>query len=57
MLTWVVFQLTEPYAVFPPVTQDPISSNLDMKTEHELYLVPFAEAVRAGTASIMCSYK
>jgi beta-glucosidase len=23
---------------------------------HELYLWPFADAVRAGTASIMCSY-
>jgi beta-glucosidase len=24
---------------------------------HELYLWPFANAVRAGTASIMCSYQ
>lgn len=24
---------------------------------HELYLWPFADAVRAGTASIMCSYQ
>ncbi|KAF2721195.1 glycoside hydrolase family 3 protein [Polychaeton citri CBS 116435] len=33
-----------------------ISSNIDDVTMHELYLWPFAEAVRAGTASIMCSY-
>lgn len=35
---------------------DAISSNLDDVTMHELYLWPFADAVRAGTASIMCSY-
>ncbi|KAF2657061.1 glycoside hydrolase family 3 protein, partial [Lophiostoma macrostomum CBS 122681] len=35
---------------------DSISSNLDDKTLHELYLWPFADAVRAGTGSIMCSY-
>ncbi|RMZ85792.1 hypothetical protein DV737_g363, partial [Chaetothyriales sp. CBS 132003] len=33
-----------------------LSSNLDDKTMHELYLWPFAEAVKAGTGSIMCSY-
>jgi len=32
------------------------SSNIDDITLHELYLWPFADAVRAGTASIMCSY-
>lgn len=35
---------------------DAISSNIDDKTLHELYLWPFADAVRAGTGSIMCSY-
>ncbi|KAH7135675.1 beta-glucosidase-like protein [Dendryphion nanum] len=35
---------------------DAVSSNLDDKTLHELYLWPFADAVRAGTGSIMCSY-
>lgn len=35
---------------------DSISSNVDDKTLHELYLWPFADAVRAGTGSIMCSY-
>ena len=33
-----------------------ISSNVDDRTIHELYLWPFAEAVKAGTTSIMCSY-
>ena len=35
---------------------DAISSNVDDTTLHELYLWPFADAVRAGTGSIMCSY-
>lgn len=34
----------------------PISSNIDDKTMHELYLWPFADSVRAGTGNIMCSY-
>lgn len=33
-----------------------ISSNIDDRTLHELYLWPFADAVRAGTTSVMCSY-
>ncbi|KAK2767511.1 hypothetical protein FQN54_003668 [Arachnomyces sp. PD_36] len=32
------------------------SSNIDDKTMHELYLWPFADAVRAGVGSVMCSY-
>ncbi|KAJ6533509.1 beta-glucosidase [Mycena capillaripes] len=32
------------------------SSNIDDKTLHELYLWPFAEAVKAGVGSVMCSY-
>ncbi len=32
------------------------SSNIDDRTLHELYLWPFADAVRAGVGSIMCSY-
>ncbi|KAK8054551.1 glycoside hydrolase family 3 protein [Apiospora phragmitis] len=34
-----------------------VSSNLDDKTMHELYLWPFQDAVKAGTGSIMCSYQ
>ena len=33
-----------------------MSSNIDDRTMHELYLWPFAESVRAGVASVMCSY-
>ncbi|KAL5591820.1 hypothetical protein FOVSG1_010709 [Fusarium oxysporum f. sp. vasinfectum] len=33
-----------------------LSSNIDERTLHEMYLWPFADAVKAGTASMMCSY-
>ncbi|KXJ90937.1 glycosyl hydrolase family 3 N terminal domain-domain-containing protein [Microdochium bolleyi] len=33
-----------------------ISSNIDDRTMHELYLWPFQDALRAGAACIMCSY-
>ncbi|KAH9922142.1 beta-glucosidase [Amylocystis lapponica] len=32
------------------------SSNVDDRTNHEIYLKPFLRAVQAGVASIMCSY-
>lgn len=35
---------------------EPLSSNLDDRTMHELYLWAFADAVRAGVGSILCSY-
>jgi hypothetical protein len=38
-------------------TIEAISSNLDDKTMHETYLWPFANAVRAGTSAVMCSYQ
>ncbi|KIW57183.1 hypothetical protein PV05_05774 [Exophiala xenobiotica] len=34
-----------------------LSSNIDDRTLHELYAWPFAESIRAGVASIMCSYQ
>ncbi|KAM7199207.1 putative glycoside hydrolase [Naviculisporaceae sp. PSN 640] len=34
-----------------------VSSNIDDRTMHELYLWPFQDAVRAGTGNIMCSYQ
>ncbi|CAE6464700.1 hypothetical protein ACGC1H_006033 [Rhizoctonia solani] len=43
----------------PPNATDnplPISSDVDDATFHETYLLSFAEAVRAGSGSIMCSY-
>ncbi|BFZ64033.1 hypothetical protein YB2330_005171 [Saitoella coloradoensis] len=35
---------------------DSLSANIDDQTMHELYLWPFAEAVRADVGSFMCSY-
>ncbi|KAJ5894175.1 hypothetical protein N7495_005866 [Penicillium taxi] len=33
-----------------------VSANIDDKTIHELYLWPFADSIRAGVGSVMCSY-
>ncbi|KAI0016551.1 glycoside hydrolase family 3 protein [Xylariomycetidae sp. FL0641] len=33
-----------------------VSSNIDDKTMHEMYLWPFQDAVYAGSGNIMCSY-
>jgi beta-glucosidase len=33
-----------------------MTSNIDDRTMHELYLWPFADAVKANVASVMCSY-
>ncbi|KAI6087336.1 glycoside hydrolase family 3 protein [Hypoxylon rubiginosum] len=33
-----------------------VSSNIDDKTLHEFYLWPFMDGIRAGVASVMCSY-
>ncbi|KAL2354537.1 glycosyl hydrolase family 3 N terminal domain-containing protein [Cryomyces antarcticus] len=37
-------------------TPNAISSNIDDRTLHELYAWPFADSIRAGVASVMCSY-
>lgn len=34
-----------------------LSSNIDDRALHEVYAWPFAESVRAGVASVMCSYQ
>lgn len=34
-----------------------LSSNIDDRTLHEIYAWPFAESIRAGVASVMCSYQ
>lgn len=39
-----------------PVYNVSVSSNLDDKTIHELYLWPFQDAIKAGAGSVMCSY-
>lgn len=41
----------------PNGTTQAVSSNIDDQTMHELYLWPFQDAVRAGTANMMCSYQ
>ena len=38
-------------------TPNALSANIDDRTLHELYLWPFADSVRAGVASVMCSYQ
>jgi beta-glucosidase-like glycosyl hydrolase len=38
------------------LTPNAISSNIDDRTLHELYAWPFQDSIRAGVASIMCSY-
>ncbi|KAF2810254.1 uncharacterized protein BDZ99DRAFT_488102 [Mytilinidion resinicola] len=37
-------------------TPNAISSNIDDRTLHELYAWPFAESIKAGVGSVMCSY-
>jgi beta-glucosidase len=39
------------------VIQEAVSANIDDRTMHELYLWPFANAVRARASSFMCSYQ
>lgn len=36
--------------------RDTMSANIDDRTIHELYLWPFADAVQANVASVICSY-
>lgn len=35
------------------IVQESISANIDDRTMHELYMWPFANAVKAGVASVM----
>lgn len=38
------------------VVQEAVSANVDDRTLHELYVWPFANAVKAGVSSLMCAY-
>lgn len=38
------------------LNRETMSSSVDDRTMHELYLWPFADSVKAGVASVMCSY-
>ncbi|KAH8923646.1 glycoside hydrolase family 3 protein [Atractiella rhizophila] len=51
-----LFNATASYSVFPASGQLPISANIDDRAIHELYMWGFAEAIRAGTDYVMCSY-
>ncbi|KAJ6133532.1 Glycoside hydrolase family 3 [Penicillium samsonianum] len=46
----------ETFSIYAASEQVPISSNIDDKTTHEIYLWSFAEAIRAGVTHIMCGY-
>jgi beta-glucosidase len=37
--------------------QEALSANIDDRTMHEIYLWPFADAVKAGVSSVMCAYQ
>ena len=38
------------------LTPHAISSNIDDRTLHEVYVWPFADSIRVGVGSVMCSY-
>lgn len=44
-------------ATLNTIVQEAISSNIDDRTMHELYLWPFANSVKAGASSFMCAYQ
>jgi beta-glucosidase-like glycosyl hydrolase len=39
------------------IIPDAISSNIDDRALHEVFVWPFAESIRANVASVMCSYQ
>lgn len=47
----------DPNGTVTDVIQEAVSANIDDRTMHELYLWPFANAVRAQAASFMCAYQ
>ncbi|KAF2738686.1 beta-glucosidase [Polyplosphaeria fusca] len=47
----------DPNGTVTDILFEAISANIDDRTMHELYLWPFANAVRAKAASIMCAYQ
>ncbi|KAG2417110.1 beta-glucosidase [Aspergillus terreus] len=46
-----------PNGTITDVLQEALSSNIDDRTMHELYLWPFANAAHAKAAAFMCSYQ
>ncbi|KAH9822112.1 glycoside hydrolase family 3 protein [Teratosphaeria destructans] len=45
------------YRRLPGHAGEAISANADDRTTHELYVFPFMDALRAGSASVLCSYQ
>lgn len=45
-----------PLAGYLGILNHSVSSNVDDRTMHELYLWPFYDAVKAGVGSVMCAY-
>ncbi len=45
-----------PSLLDPTALHVSVSSNIDAKTIHELYMWPFQDAVKAGVGSVMCVY-
>ncbi|EFX00050.1 beta-glucosidase [Grosmannia clavigera kw1407] len=41
----------------PGIVGEAVSTNVDDRTLHELYVFPFMDALAAGAAAIMCSYQ
>lgn len=39
------------------IFQEAVSTQIDDRTIHELYMWPFANAVKSGVSSMMCSYQ
>ncbi|KAF2858272.1 glycoside hydrolase family 3 protein [Piedraia hortae CBS 480.64] len=56
-LKHLIFNEQERFRNGAAPTLQTVSANVDDVTMHELYLWPFADAVRAGSASVMCSYQ
>ena len=47
----------DPNGTLTDVVQEALSSNIDDRTMHEIYLWPFANAIHAKASSIMCAYQ
>lgn len=47
----------DPNGTSTDIVEQAISSNVDDRTIHELYMWPFADAVKARAAAFMCSYQ
>jgi beta-glucosidase len=52
---WLAYE--QEYRRMPSDLGESISSNVDDRTLHELYVFPFMDSLREGAGSIMCSYQ